>query len=256
MRFLHCALSFLAITSCTAKHPNISSCDELPGFCHKRTPKDMAYVKWWNENKGPGNNSGQGDPPKLRRRLPEVDGPPVYGPFSPGEYETVAGILLAFDGNFDGTAEYDLDVVAGIAAALTDPDPTVVGADVFMVANPNQKSRAEAAFANAGVDMSRVTWIDEDINSVWIRDYGPRFICNPDNDVRAAVDTKYYTNRDLDDKLPVELGKVDRLPMMFGHDNHDLNSQLMHSGGNAHYFSTSKAFASTLVDDDFYIGLF
>ena len=84
-------------------------------------------------------------------------------------------------------------------------------------------------------------WIEEDINSVWIRDYGPRIICEgegPTSDVRAGMDTKYSSNRPLDDKIPSEVGSADR----FDHNNYDANSFIIHSGGNGHYFSTKKAF--------------
>jgi agmatine/peptidylarginine deiminase len=150
----------------------------------------------------------------------------TFAPFAPGEYELVEGILLAFDGSSSGSSTYDLDVVAGIAAGVTRPG----GAKVFMVANNQQKPVAESAFEAAGVDMTKVEWINENINSVWIRDYGPRFICDPAADLKAAVDTKYYSNRVLDDALPVELGNADREPR-FGHNNYNLNS-VLHSGGN------------------------
>eukprot|EP00581_Thalassiosira_minuscula_P015527 CAMPEP_0183726798 /NCGR_PEP_ID=MMETSP0737-20130205/24225_1 /TAXON_ID=385413 /ORGANISM="Thalassiosira miniscula, Strain CCMP1093" /LENGTH=552 /DNA_ID=CAMNT_0025958255 /DNA_START=285 /DNA_END=1943 /DNA_ORIENTATION=+ len=234
-------------TPATAERPDISSCDDLPGYCHKRTAKDMEFVDWWNKNVGPASSKGKanGKPFHVRRKLPEVTVPPTYVPFSPGEYETVEGILLAFDGSSSGGSTYDLDVVAGIAAGVTRPE----GAKVFMVANANQRPVAETAFINAGVNMAKVEWIEETIDAVWIRDYGPRFICDPVNDTRAAVDTRYYSSRPNDDNLPVELGKLDRLPT-FGHDNHDLNSQIMHSGGNGHFFSSNKAFATRLLDDD------
>ena len=40
------------------------------------------------------------------------------------------------------------------------------------------------------------------------------------------MDTRYYTGRPNDDKLPVELGEAN-LWSSFGHDNHDLNSLVM-----------------------------
>ena len=121
-----------------------------------------------------------------------------------------------------------------------------------MVANSSQKPVAESIFQNAGVDMALVEWVNENTNSVWIRDYGPRFICDPNsqnNDGRASVDTAYYSNRPADDNLPVELGKTDQEPIGFGHNNFNLNV-IMHSGGNGHYFSNNKVFASRLLVND------
>ena len=44
------------------------------------------------------------------------------------------------------------------------------GASVFMVANAGQKPVAEAAFIAAGADMTKVEWIEEFVDAVWIRD--------------------------------------------------------------------------------------
>jgi hypothetical protein len=76
----------------------------------------------------------------------------------------VEGILLAFDGSNDGTSVYDMDVVAGIAAAVTNIGKT----KVYMVANSSQKPAAESIFQNAGVDMALVEWVNENTNSVWV----------------------------------------------------------------------------------------
>ena len=56
---------------------------------------------------------------------------------------------------------------------------------------------------------------------------GPRFICDLVTDIKAAVDTRYYTGRPNDDNLPVELGEANRWSS-FGHDNHEHAKQRIH----------------------------
>ena len=136
---------------------------------------------------------------------------------------------------------YDLDVVAGIAAAVTNQAQVT---KVFMVANANQIPVAEEEFINAGVNMDRVVWVDEPIDSVWIRDYGGRYICH---NVKGSVDTKYYSSRVNDDTLPTKLGNGKEVGP---YTNFNLNDELMHSGGNGHFFSTRKAFSSSLLLQD------
>ena len=92
--------------------------------------------------------------------------------------------------------------------------------------------------------MTRVVWVEQPIDSVWIRDYGPRYLCHNKTDVRGTVDTRYYSGRVYDDTLPTKLGNgVEVGP----YSNFDLDVELMHSGGNGHYFSTRKAFSSRLL---------
>lgn len=235
--------------------PNGPSCDVLPnGFCHRRTTLEEESVRRWNRERAANANNGgngrvrggrNGGRRSLQRFLGEFQDPPTYNVSSPGEYEPVEGILLAFDGSSTGSSTYDLDVVAGIAEVVTNGNQ-VTPTNIFMVANSAQESVARSAFESAGVDMSRVEFITENIDSVWIRDYGPRMICNTETGLKASVDTKYYGSRPNDDKLPRELGASDQ----WDHDNFDLNAELFHSGGNAHYFSTGKAFASTLLLSD------
>lgn len=222
---------------------DVTTRDELPlGYCHQRTSGDDEFVRRWNEAKVAG-RVGQGPFNGLRRSLGEVTTPPpadsngATSVCSPGEYEQLEGLLLAYD-------SWDLDVVAGIANGVTKAEPPVT---VYMVVESDlQENTTTTAFVNAGANMARVEFIRENIDAVWIRDYGPRFTCDlVKGDVKASVDTRYYSTRPNDDALPKELAKDDR----WGHDNYDLN-RIMHSGGNMHFFSDNKAFASSLLLDD------
>jgi agmatine deiminase len=231
------ALTSSLVPFSAAVRPQGDTCEDLPGgYCHQRTQQDEVFVKKWKEDKGKG--------PFIRRRIEDVDASPPSDPFAPAEYEPIDGILLAFDGSSTGTSVYDLDVVAGIAAAVTNQETLT---KVYMVANANQKPTAQTEFTRVGVNMTRVVWVEQPIDSVWIRDYGPRYICHNETDVRGAVDTRYYSDRVNDDTLPTKLGNGAEVGP---YSNFDLDVELMHSGGNGHYFSIRKAFSSRLLLDD------
>jgi hypothetical protein len=136
------------------------TCEDLPGgYCHRRTQQDEEFVKKWKEDKGRG--------PFIRRRIEDVDASPPSDPFAPAEYEPVDGILIAFDGSSKGTSVYDLGVIAGIAAAVTNQETLT---KVYIVANANQKPMAQTEFACVVVNMTRVVWVEQPIDSVWIRE--------------------------------------------------------------------------------------
>ena len=238
---------------------NLTNCDDLPaGYCHRRTQRDKQFVEEWKENKRKKlllaaaaaaavrqeENNNNDNSLFHRRHLVDVQEAPSL-PFAPGEYEPVEGILLAYD-------YWDMAVVAGIAAAVTRQETHT---KVYMVVGTvysytaDDKADAENYFIDAGVNMTRVVWIREPIDAVWIRDYGPRYICHNKTKVvvRGGVDTKYYTYRPYDDTLPTKLGNGNDIGL---YTNYDLNDELIHSGGNGHYFSTRKAFATRLVVND------
>ena len=253
---LPCCFSVTAAIGLGRERPkgNLTSCDDLPiGYCHRRTQRDKQFVKEWKEDKRKKlllaataiqqQETNNNDTLFHRRHLVDVQTPPSL-PFAPGEYEPVEGILLAYD-------YWDMAVVAGIAAAVTKQETYT---KVYMVVDTlysytgDDKADAEKYFITAGVNMTRVIWIREPIDAFWIRDYGPRYIChNETKVVRGGVDTKYYTFRVNDDTLPTKLGNGNDIGI---YNNYDLNDELIHSGGNGHYFSTRKAFATRLVVSD------
>jgi len=85
--------------------------------------------------------------------------------------------------------------------------------------------------------MDQVEFITYTCDSVWIRDYGPRFIF--EDDFRAMVDHTYNRPRPLDNLF------TDYLSGLWGEPQYDL--PLTHGGGNFHLFSTGDAFMSSLI---------
>jgi len=166
----------------------------------------------------------------LPRPVPPFDlaEPPTGAVDTPAEYEPAQGLLIAW--------EAYQTILTQLTVGVTTQDPKaivyVVVDDVF------ERDSAAATLAAAGANMNRVEFIVRITDTVWIRDYGPRFILEDEN--RAIVDHTYNRpSRINDDAFPPFLGqlwneKVYLIP-------------LTHGGGNFHLFSNDDAFMSTLI---------
>ncbi len=117
-----------------------------------------------------------------------------------------------------------------------DPDAVVH----ILVSGGSQQASATSVLQGAGADLDQVDFITYSSNSVWIRDYGPRFIENDGN--RAIVDHVYNRPRPLDNAFP------DFLAALWGEPAYDI--PLVHGGGNFHLFADRDAFMSDLILDE------
>ncbi len=150
---------------------------------------------------------------------------------TPAEYEQNDGILIRWT-----TAHQALQ--RAMAAAITNNDPE---AKVYIVVdNSATQSSATTYLTNGGVDMSQVQFIIYTCNSVWIRDYGPRFVI--EDGWRQIVDHTYNRPRPLDDAFPPFLGPL------WGETV--FNIPQVHGGGNLHIFSNGDAFMTSLIQNE------
>jgi hypothetical protein len=168
--------------------------------------------------------------PLFAPNMSQLQAPPTGAVFTPAEYEHNDGILIRW-GSFN-------DVLTAMAVGIStgDPDATVY----ILVSGASQQSSANSVLVGAGADMSQVEFITYSSNSVWMRDYGPRFIS--EDAQRAMVDHTYNRNRPLDNAFP------DHLALLWDEVQYDI--PLTHGGGNFHLFATGKAYMSDLVLDE------
>ncbi len=124
--------------------------------------------------------------------LPEMMmlAPPSGGVDCPPEYAHNAGLLIRW-------GSYNAEHVA-MTVPITTGDPD--GVVYILVENASYQSNATTALTNAGADMSQVEFITVNTDSVWIRDYGPRFISVDGR--RAIVDHTYNRPRPNDNNVP------------------------------------------------------
>lgn len=142
------------------------------------------------------------------------------------EYEPTESVLLAW--------KQFTSILAQMAARIT----TDGDADVFIVLDSSsQQATATSQLTSAGADLARVHFLVRQTNTVWIRDYGPRYIY--EGSCRAIIDHIYNRPRPLDDSFPQFFAQVKH------HARYDL--PLIHGGGNFHLSALGASFATRLV---------
>ncbi len=114
-------------------------------------------------------------------------------------------------------------------------------AKVFLVvASEAQLATASTTLGNAGADLERVQFIVAASDSIWMRDYGPRYVIDESGEL-AVIDHSYNRPRPNDDQIPVVLAAA------FNQPRFDIG--LRHGGGNYHLFDDRSAFLTNLIFD-------
>jgi agmatine/peptidylarginine deiminase len=100
---------------------------------------------------------------------------------------------------------------------------------------------AISLFTAGGANMSKVQFIIEPINAIWMRDYGPHFIWQ--DGALGIVDSNYYPTRPLDNFIPTLLGDdIFKIP------TYDIG--LYYSGGNFQPGPNRTGFTTSLINTD------
>jgi agmatine deiminase len=152
---------------------------------------------------------------------------------SPAEYAPTRGVLYQYGNSWNS-------VVTALVSSLT-------GSAAFdeiayvVVANQTTANSATTAFIAAGANMSKVVFIIQPNNSIWMRDYGPHFIF--ENGTLAVVDSHYYETRPLDNFIPTLVGDA-----TLGVPTYDQG--LYYSGGNFQPGPNRTGFCTALVNLD------
>jgi hypothetical protein len=162
-----------------------------------------------------------------------VTAPPTGPIHCASEYEPMEGILISWVGG--------QTVIQGqLGRSIT----TAGDADLWVVL-PSAGTQASATtiLTSAGANMSRVHFLlPPAIDTVWMRDYGPRYIF--EGDCRAVIDHQYNRPRPDDDAFPAWFAA------QRGHGFYALGlngTQLIHGGGNYHLDSLNRAYATRLT---------
>jgi len=176
----------------------------------------------------------------------EVLEAPEYGPlaaptgtvWTPGEYEALYGPLVAWEpGSY-------LSLLTDFVVGVTN-DPNMNSLAFVIVRDASQQASATATLQGAGADMDRVKFIYYNLDTVWIRDYGPRYVSEDNSPV--INDHTYNRPRTQDNALPAFLSTYD---IPFDFDEPVYLMDLTHGGGNFHVVSTGDAFMSTLIEEE------
>jgi len=172
-------------------------------------------------------------------RAPGTDAPGSTPPSgliaSPPEYSPCRGVLYWYN-----ASQWGQTVTDCVVALTADPSHDEIA--YVVVTGSAQQSSATAAFTAGGADLSKVQFIVQPGNSIWLRDYGPHFIWQ--DDTLNIVDSHYYPTRPLDNFAPTLLAD----PGTF--DTHSHYMGVYYSGGNFQPGPNRSGFMTSLVTLD------
>ena len=161
-----------------------------------------------------------------------VTSPPIGQVHCVAEYEPMEAILLAWEGGSSWE-----NILADMAASIT----TIGNADVIIaVDSSSEQSGALSKISSRGGDTSRVRFMIRSTDTIWIRDYGPRYIY--EGDCRAIVDHTYNRPRPNDNALN------DGMADFMNHKIYEL--PLVHGGGNFHLNANDNGWSTALIENE------
>ena len=156
-----------------------------------------------------------------------ITDPPDSIVYTPAEFDSVAGIIFAWE---------------AYSTLLTELIKEVAEEDTawVVVDNTSEENSVSNTLSNAEVNMDRVVFQVIPTNSVWIRDYGPWWIIEPENS-RAIIDLVYNRPRPLDDAYPESAAEY------FGINYYGLG--LIEAGGNMLLDGQGSVIVSNVIFD-------
>ncbi len=155
----------------------------------------------------------------------------------PGEYAPSEAIIMAWEG---GTS------LNNIQRRMIREITTTGDADVYIVFDNTAERNSilptlSTNTLSLGTNVSRVKPVVATTDTIWLRDYGPRYVY--ENNVRVISDHTYnITSRVNDNALPVPFGAARK------HAVYTL--PLRHGGGNYHLNSIGQGFATLLIANE------
>jgi len=166
---------------------------------------------------------------------PEAATPAPVGPIRcVAEYEPMEAIIVAWEGNTNqnlvlSTMMKEITVTNAAAAE---------NAVVYVVCDTaSEQTTVTSTLTSRGVDLSRIKFLIRTTDTIWLRDYGPRYIYQ--GDVRAITDHIYNRPRPNDDAFPAYFSTVKKHPYY--------EHTLVHGGGNFHLNALNKAYCTELI---------
>src|SRR5262249_16245296 len=156
--------------------------------------------------------------------------PPPDGPiFCPPEYAPTEGLLIAWEA-FSTLQTQMVQQITSTGSGI-----------VYIVCDTSAEQASVAsilaAASNPPVNLSLVKYVIRTTDTVWIRDYGPRYIYQgtPGHQCRAIVDHIYNRPRPNDDVFPAAFSTYK------GHALYSI--PLIHGGGNFHLDALGRSYA-------------
>ncbi len=157
--------------------------------------------------------------------------PPTSQIRNPAEWEEMQGICISWKG-------YNAFLTEIVKHSVSEGYVWIYCSDSNSVKN---------TLNSAQVDLTNVRYLMQNTNSVWIRDFGPNFVCVNDVDTMFMVDWVYNRSRPLDDTSPAKLASTLGLTMF---ECTAAPTDLVATGGNFMSDGFGTAFSSKLILDE------
>jgi agmatine deiminase len=156
-----------------------------------------------------------------------VTSPPGMWVETPGEFERLSGVFISW--------EY------GVSNAIFREivrEVVEISRIFIIVESGSEQSAISSYLTGNGIALDSVEFYIWPRNSIWIRDFGPWFMRQED-DNEGIVDFQYNRPRPQDDTIPWRIGEAWNIPVY--------GSPLEHAGGNFMIDGLGTGFASTLI---------
>lgn len=154
-------------------------------------------------------------------------GQPTGFVYCPAEYEPIDGLIIAWE-------KYPM-ILTELTVGITLNDPEAIM--YITVDNSFEQIDVYNTLDMAGADMSQVEFIIHPTDTIWIRDYGPRFIF--EDGKKTIIDYTYTHLRENDNLFNDYLSDF--------WDEPQYQISIEHGGGNFHMFSNGDAFMTSIV---------
>lgn len=168
-------------------------------------------------------------------RIPEVATAPPVGPVRcVAEYEPMEAIIVSWDGNTNQNA-----ILRDMIKEITTNNPVAAdNAIVYVVVDTSaEQTTVNGQLVARAINMAKVKYIVRTTDTIWLRDYGPRYVYQ--GDVRAITDHIYNRPRPNDDAFPSYFSTVKKHPYY--------EHTLVHGGGNFHLNALNKSYCTELI---------
>ena len=153
---------------------------------HWASPEDEAYIQQLAEQRA--------------MLAMAIEAAPTGTIWAPGEYEACMGALVAWE-----PGSYLALLTEFVVGLTTDSSGSIA---YVIVRDLSQEESATTTLSGAGANMARVEFIYYNLDSVWIRDYGPRYILV--DGMPAIIDHTYNRAfRDADNAFPDSVDDMD-----------------------------------------------
>jgi agmatine/peptidylarginine deiminase len=118
--------------------------------------------------------------------------------YLPAESDPAQALLIGWPSGVSGLSSYFAKLIKAAVPYVT----TVVYVD-----SNYSYSQLSSALYQAGVDPDEISFVQMDLDTIWMRDYGPLLVRTTSGGYRV-IDLRYYYGRWYDDVLPTQLAKA------------------------------------------------